>query len=47
MKIGDKVKIRRKRKKGEVIYTEENSTKIATVVDKYKHFVVVQYKKRI
>ena len=47
MKIGDKVKIKRKRIKGEVIYTEENSTKIATVVEIHKNFVVVQYEKRI
>lgn len=47
MKIGDKVKIKRRRKKGEAIYTEESSTRTATVVEKYKNFVVVQYEKRI
>ena len=47
MKIGDKVKIKRKRIKGEVYYTEENSTRTATVVEICKNFVVVQYEKRI
>lgn len=47
MKIGDKIKIKRKRNKGEVFYSKENSTRTATVVAKYKNFVVVQYEKRI
>lgn len=45
MQIGDKVKIKRKRKVGEIYYDEKSSTQEATVVEIYKNFVVVQYKK--
>ena len=47
MEIGDKVKIKRKRIRGEIYYDEKANTKSATIVEKYKNFVVVQYEKRI
>lgn len=47
MKIGDKVKIKRKRKVGEVYYDELANTREVTVVGIHKDFVVVQYEKRI
>lgn len=47
MKIGDKVKIKRKRKVGEIYYDELSNTREATVVAIHKNFVVVQYKLRI
>ena len=42
--IGDFVKIKRKKKTGEINYTEENSIKKVEVVGKYKNFIVVQHK---
>lgn len=45
MKIGDKVKIITKRKTGEIYYDEQKSTRTATVVGKYKNFIVIQYSK--
>lgn len=44
MKIGDEIKVKRKKKTGEVYYTEENSEKKATIVDICKNFIVIQYK---
>lgn len=45
MKIGDKVKIKRKRKVGEIYYDEKNNIQEVTVVETHKNFVVVQYEK--
>lgn len=44
MNIGDVIKVKRKKKTGEIYYNDENSIKNATIVGKFKNFIVVEYK---